>query len=235
MVAIGQFFFRYRNALFPAAFLLVLLPGPRIFTDPTVATAVALAIALAGEFVRVLTIGMKYIVRGGRDRRVYAEDLVVDGAYAHCRNPMYVGNCFLVLAVAVASNTWTCVLVALPLFWFVYTTIVAAEENYLRERFGEQFQSYARQVPRWLPRLRGLGTTLRGCEFHWRRVLAKEYGTPFAWISGICLVGIWNLWRDGRLQAQSDVTAVLLSATVVTMLAWTVIRVLKKKRLLVAD
>jgi hypothetical protein len=66
-------------------------------------------------------------------------------------------------------------------------------------------------------------------------VLAKEYGTPFAWISGICVIGVWNLWRDGRFHEERDVAQALATATLVTMLAWGVIRILKKRRLLVAD
>jgi protein-S-isoprenylcysteine O-methyltransferase Ste14 len=235
MVALGNFLFRHRNALFPVAFLLVFLPGPRLFSEQVGATVTGATIASAGEIIRVVTIGLKYIVRGGRNHRVYAEDLIVEGMYSHCRNPMYVGNLLILLGVAVASNSWTCVLLALPLFGFAYAAIVAAEEQYLRGRFGEAFDAYTRDVPRWNPRLSGLGSTLRSSEFRWRRVLAKEYGTPFAWISGICVIGIWNLWRDGRFHEERDVAQALATATLVTMLLWGVIRILKKRRLLVAD
>ncbi|HEY5760481.1 MAG TPA: isoprenylcysteine carboxylmethyltransferase family protein [Steroidobacter sp.] len=235
MIALGNWLFKHRNALFPIAFLLVFLPGPRFFSEQLVATIVGASIAFSGQLVRVVTIGLKYIVRGGRDRRVYAQDLVVDGLYSHCRNPMYAGNLLILLGVAIASNSWTCVLLALPLFGFVYAAIVAAEEQYLHGKFGELFDAYVRDVPRWAPKLDGLASTLRACQFRWRRVLAKEYGTPFAWISGICLIGIWNLWRDGHFHTQLHVAEALASATLVATLVWGLIRVLKKRRVLVAD
>jgi protein-S-isoprenylcysteine O-methyltransferase Ste14 len=235
MIALGNFLFRHRNALFPIAFMLVFLPGPRLFSDEIAATALGLAIAMTGELTRIVTIGLRYIVRGGRNRQVYAQELIVEGIYLHCRNPMYVGNLLILLGVAVASNTWTCLLLAVPAFVLAYVAIVAAEEAYLRDRFGAQFEAYVRQVPRWTIRLRGLGSTLGSGEFHWRRVLAKEYGTPFAWINGICVLGIWNLWRAGHYPAQRDIAESLTSAMLATTLVWGIIRVLKKRRLLVAD
>jgi hypothetical protein len=82
---------------------------------------------------------------------VYAEDLVTSGV-AHCRNPMYVGNLLMLAGVAMGSNSWTCVLVAIPVFTFVYMAIVAAEETFLRDKFGAAFDGYTRDVPRWIPR-----------------------------------------------------------------------------------
>lgn len=235
MVALGNLLFRYRNALFPIAFLLVFVPGARLFSKPMIAIVCGAIVASAGEIIRIVTIGLKYIVRGGRHRRVYAQDLVVEGIYNHCRNPMYVGNFLILLGVAVASNSWACVLLALPLFGLAYAAIVAAEEDYLRARFGVRFDAYMHDVPRWIPRLHGLRSTLQACRFHWRRVLVKEYGTPFAWISGICLIGIWNLWIEGRFLAQRDTAEALAGATLLATLAWSILRVLKKRRVLVAD
>ncbi|MGH8311460.1 MAG: methyltransferase family protein, partial [Steroidobacteraceae bacterium] len=110
MIAIGNFLFRYRNAVFPLAFALVFLPGPRLFPDPRAALGLGASVALAGQAIRAITIGLKYIIRGGRERRVYAEDLVTDGLYAHTRNPMYVGNLLILAGIAVASNSGACVM-----------------------------------------------------------------------------------------------------------------------------
>ena len=235
MAAIGEFFFRFRNAIFPVAFLLVFLSGPRIFADPLVAAAAGFAITLLGQLVRILTIGLRYVIRGGRHRRVYAEDLVTDGLFAHCRNPMYVGNLLILVGVAVASNSWICVTVAIPLFTFVYVAIVAAEERYLREKFGEGFVKYTRDVPRWIPRLRGLRATLAESQFHWRRVLVKEYGTPVGWIGGICVICLWNLRQAQQLSERALAVDALLVVLVVTALLWVLMRVLKKSHTLVAD
>jgi protein-S-isoprenylcysteine O-methyltransferase Ste14 len=235
LVAIGNFFFRFRDFLFPFALVFLLVPGPAVLEDPLHAVLLGFVVAALGQLGRGMTIGFKYIIRGGRNRRVYAQDLVTDGIYAHCRNPMYVGNLLILAGVSLASNNWTCVLVLLPLTAFIYVAIIAAEEDFLRQKFGSGFDSYCRDVPRWLPRLRGLGATFRSMEFRWRRVIVKEYGTPFGWISAICVIGALHLWQDGRLTSGEPVLRGLVIVWIVTLGAWVTARYLKKSRTLVAD
>jgi protein-S-isoprenylcysteine O-methyltransferase Ste14 len=231
----GNFLFRYRNALFPFACVLLFLPGPDPLPDPLQAAALGAVIAGLGQLIRAATIGLRYVVRGGRNKRVYAEDLVTDGIYAHTRNPMYVGNLLIMFGLAVASNSWVTVLIAVPLGLFMYASIVAAEENYLRQRFGAAFEQYCRDVPRWLPRLSGLGQTLASMQFRWRRVVVKEYGTPFGWISILVLMTLYNLWAADMLEARSEDAHRLELILLVTTLVWFVAWRLKKSRTLVAD
>lgn len=236
LVRAGNFWFHWRNSLFPFAFLLVFLPGPRLFDSPVTAAVVGFLVAGLGQFVRAFTIGFKYVIRGGRNRRVYAEDLVTEGLYHHTRNPMYVGNLLILFGVSFASNSWGCVLVAIPLFLFIYVAIVAAEENFLRGKFGAAFDAYCRDVPRWLPRLAGLGTTLGGMKFHWKRVIVKEYGTPLGWVCGVSILAIWNLWYvDHSLVGDYTLVYDFLAVIGVMVAAWAIALLLKKARVLVAD
>jgi protein-S-isoprenylcysteine O-methyltransferase Ste14 len=231
---LGHFLFRYRNALFPCAFALVLLPGRHLFAAPRVALGVGAMLALLGEAVRMLTIGLEYIIRGGRNRRVYAEGLVTEGLYAHCRNPMYVGNLLVLTGIAVASNSWTCLAVAVPLFTFFYVCIVAAEEEFLRTRFGATYDAYARDVPRWQVQWRGLAMTLRCATFHWRRVLMKEYGTACALIGGLCLLGLVSVHQSAGVHAH-DYRVFFETLLAVTVVAWLLAWGLKRSHVIVAD
>jgi protein-S-isoprenylcysteine O-methyltransferase Ste14 len=235
MAALGRFLFRYRNAIFPFACLLVLLPGRALFQDPVTAAWVGALCALLGQLVRAGTIGLRYIVRGGRGGRVYADDLVTEGIYSHCRNPMYIGNILIALGVALASNSLTTLLVALPLVVLAYSAIIAAEEQFLREKFGAAFEAYCRDVPRWLPRIRGLGDTLSRSQFHWRRLLVKEYGTPFGWIGVVVLATLYNLARDGWAEAELRTASTLLQILSAAAALWLIVWLLKKTHLVVAD
>ncbi|MDR2215488.1 MAG: isoprenylcysteine carboxylmethyltransferase family protein [Nevskiaceae bacterium] len=235
LIAAGNFFFHWRNTLFPFACLLVLLPGERIFADPLQAAALGFVIALLGQAVRIVTIGYEYIIRGGRDRRVYAENLVTEGVYSVSRNPMYVGNLLILLGLTVSSDSWTCVAIAVPLFVFVYIAIVAAEENFLRGKFGDAFNRYCADVPRWLPGPGQLSALLKQGRFHWKRVVVKEYGTPMGWITMLMLVMLWQLRRAGLLDAHRQSLAVLLALFGVLCVAYLTVRVLKRSRRLVAD
>jgi protein-S-isoprenylcysteine O-methyltransferase Ste14 len=235
MVSIGNFLFRYRNTLFPFALLFALLPGRRLADDPLDAAAVGLLVALVGQAVRIVTIGYEYIIRGGLNKRVYAEKLVTDGIYRLCRNPMYVGNLLIYSGASAASNSLTCILMVVPLFVFSYMAIVAAEEDYLRRGFGAAYEQYARDVPRWLPRLSALGDALRSGRFHWRRVLAKEFATPFGWISSMFVLLMFNLWRTGGFEQRGQTVRVLVIVYVVLAVVYLWVRHLKLSRRIVAD
>jgi protein-S-isoprenylcysteine O-methyltransferase Ste14 len=192
MIAIGNFFFKYRNwifILFYAALFVPSLPlfsaaecGARYYWWPVV---LGLLITCTGQGIRGLTIGLAYIVRGGKEGKPYAEGLVTEGIFRHCRNPLYVGNILMLLGVGILANSVFYVAFMMPLFSFIYQAIVLAEEDFLRKKFGQGFDNYCRDVNRWWPSLRGIGSTLRSMEFNWKRWILKEHTTQFIWLLGI--------------------------------------------------
>jgi hypothetical protein len=105
---------------------------------------------------------------------------------------MYVGKFLMVLGVGFASNRWPSLLAITFAYSFMYQCVTLAEEAYLRNKFGASFDEYCRRVPRWLPRLKGLGETLSRSEFRWRRVLVKGYSEPLGWTLPIVAVGLYN-------------------------------------------
>jgi len=228
LVEVGNFSFRYRGYLLPIAVILLILPSPHFSADPAIAGLIGFLVALLGQAVRVVTIGLAYIIRGGKDHRVYAEDLVTSGLYSHCRNPMYVGNFFLLLGLAIASNSWVFALVAIPLSLGMHKAIVAAEEHFLRTKFGAQFDDYCARVPRWVPRLEGLATTVRGMQFEWRRVVMKEYAATFDWFSATAVVVLVNLWRAGTLDDDEGLTAAMALVILVRFALWLAARHMNK-------
>ena len=126
-------------------------------------------------------------------------------------------------------------LVAIPLTAFIYRAIVAAEENYLRGRFGKDFDDYCGRVPRFAPRLSGLGETFSSMTFHWRRVLVKEYGTPTAWLLVWCGIVSWNMTRDGQFASYPGAVRVLQVIAIMAVVGWVTARYLKKSGRVVAD
>lgn len=189
MVRIGNFFFHYRNILLPLFFLLILVPSPPVFSNPNWAFLIGFSVCIIGQLIRFITIGLVYIIRGGRNRRIYAEGLVSTGIFAHCRNPLYVGNIAVSIGMGIASNSLIFLSFITPLILFIYSSIVAAEENFLRGKFGADYDEYASRVNRWLPDLRGIGKTFREHRFSWKRVLLKEYNSTYVGIMlGLLLV-----------------------------------------------
>jgi protein-S-isoprenylcysteine O-methyltransferase Ste14 len=194
LVAAGRTLFRRRGLMLPIAMALLAIPSPPLVEDPALAGVLGLLLALIGQAVRTVTVGFAYIIRGGKDHQVHAEALVTRGLYAHTRNPMYLGNFFLLAGLALASNRVVFALCAVPLGLAWHCAIVAAEEHFLRRKFPLSFDDYCRRVPRWWPRMRGVVATVRGRQFDARRVLVQEYQKPADWLSAIAVIALVNLW-----------------------------------------
>ena len=233
MIRIGNFFFHYRNGLFPAVYALLFVKSSPVWPSSLWGpVAIGLAVALAGQLLRFVTIGLEYIVRGGRDRRVYAENLVQGGMFSHSRNPLYLGNFLILVGVGIASNSLLFLGVAIPFFIFAYAAIIAAEENFLRGKFGAEFDAYCAKVNRILPNFSGFGQTVHGMRFNWRRVITAEYGSTYIWLVAIAVVTLKNIWfSHGSLAGQPAATAMWIWLGVATA-GYITARVLKKGRFL---
>lgn len=195
MIAIGNFFFKYRNIIFIFFYLALFIPSWPVFTENNAGQSyhlwpicIGLLITFSGQLTRAVSIGLAYIIRGGKDGKVYAEDLVTRGMFNHCRNPLYVGNILMLAGVGVLSNSLFYIVVMIPVFVFIYQAIVLAEENFLRQKFGEQFNVYCKRVNRWLINPAGISHTFSETTFNWRRYIIKEYNTIYVWLTGITLV-----------------------------------------------
>ena len=197
MISIGNFFFKYRNFVFPIFALTIFIPSPKIFTAEVFGlnyymypVILGLIIAFSGQVIRAATIGLKYIARGGKDKKVYADDLVTQGIFNHCRNPLYVGNILMLTGVGLISNSLIFMIIVVPLFSFIYQCIVLAEENFLRTKFGNEYDLYCEKANRWIPKLNGLSETFGSMKFEWWRYVTNEYNTIFNLFISIGIVSI---------------------------------------------
>jgi len=122
--------------LFAAAFLLFARPTPE-------AIAAGAALLAAGA-------GMRTWAAGHIRKR---EALAVTGPYAYTRNPLYFGSFLMACgALVMGRNPWLAaafLLFAVP----VYHVVIRKEETLLAGIFGEAYAAYAREVPRFFPRL----------------------------------------------------------------------------------
>jgi len=80
------------------------------------------------------------------------EALARSGPYAYTRNPLYLGSLLIGVGFAVAARSWWVGVGLVALFFAIYLPVIKSEEAFLREKFPE-FEEYARQVPRMLPRI----------------------------------------------------------------------------------
>jgi protein-S-isoprenylcysteine O-methyltransferase Ste14 len=104
----------------------------------------------AGGFIALIGVAIRAVASGHISKN---SELATSGPYAYTRNPLYLGSMVIALGFAVAALSWLVVVALVLLFVAIYIPVILAEESFLRSRFPE-FDGYARQVPRLLPRLR---------------------------------------------------------------------------------
>ncbi|MGB8251781.1 MAG: isoprenylcysteine carboxylmethyltransferase family protein [Anaerolineaceae bacterium] len=100
-----------------------------------------------------LVLGKMYFVSTSFGAQLYADHkLVTDGPFAFIRHPMYVGLVIAALGSLLLYHTWTTLAYAL----FAPFVLLRArrEEMALKVEFGEEWQSYCRNVPALIPHLR---------------------------------------------------------------------------------
>ncbi|MEP7127806.1 MAG: isoprenylcysteine carboxylmethyltransferase family protein [Chitinophagales bacterium] len=228
MVKFGNTIFHYRNFLFPLFYAMLFIPSPPVFSSYVTAIITGLIIAITGEGIRGLTIGLVYIIRAGRERRIYAEGLFTSGLYAHCRNPLYIGNIMILLGLGVVANSLLFLLIFVPLFIFLYQSIVIAEEDFLQQKFGSAYSEYKSNSNRWFPKTDGLMATIREMDFKWKRVFIEEYNSTYIWMTGAVLLIMKNYYQHEGKDSFSQNLPLFIAALLFLLLLYFLIRYLKK-------
>jgi len=72
-------------------------------------------------------------------------------------------------------------------FLLLYFGMIPAEEEFLSQKFQEQYEVYCRNVPRLIPRITGWPEAVK-TPFDWRAVGGE-------WQLSLILAGIWGLLR----------------------------------------
>ncbi len=236
IVQIGDWFFKYRNIAFPVM-LVALFTGlpPTPFLGSAVIDAwldmLGLLLALAGSGLRAWVIGLAYIKRGGLDKKVHADTLVSSGMFAVCRNPLYVGNALVLLGLFVVHNNPLAYLFGLLFFGVAYWGIVAAEEKFLAEKFGDDYRDYCARVNRFWPNFRNYREAVTGMDFNWRRIVIKDYSTVYTWVVGMIILIAWEHAHWAGASFIDALYSVLIPLGIATALVL-LVRILKKRGML---
>ncbi|MBB4956084.1 protein-S-isoprenylcysteine O-methyltransferase Ste14 [Agrobacterium vitis] len=110
---------------------------------------------------------------GGRKSR----DLISDGPYSLCRNPLYVGSILAAFGIGLQTEMVSFAIFCGVICWAVFHVVVKREERYLLVEFGEPYQQYLEKNPRFWPRFNAYNDSLR--EYSFRPAM------------------LWNTFRDG--------------------------------------
>jgi protein-S-isoprenylcysteine O-methyltransferase Ste14 len=81
------------------------------------------------------------------------QELLTEGPFRYCRNPMTLGTILAYLGIAVAARTIAGTVLVLSLAASLLVYLKRLEEGELAERFGEAYLAYKRETPFIIPRL----------------------------------------------------------------------------------
>jgi len=81
------------------------------------------------------------------------QELVTEGPFRYCRNPMTLGAILAYLGIGIAARTIAGTILVLSLAASLVVYLRRLEEGELAERFGEAYLAYKRETPFIIPRL----------------------------------------------------------------------------------
>lgn len=227
----GQWLFRWRSYL--PVLLVGLLPlalwrYEHPFGSPHLDVAwefFCFAVSTFGLLLRVKTVGHAPKGTSGRNmRHQRADTLNTTGMYSVVRNPLYVGNFFMYLGVALVPRFWWMPLLLLLAFILYYERIVYAEEQFLERQFGQQYLDWASVTPAFLPRWRNWKPA--ALPFSLKTVIKREYLGFCGMTAMFVIVELAEnaiVYRKPRLDWPWQILAVVGITTFV------IIRVLRKR------
>jgi len=141
-----ELIFRLRGLIpVPAALIVIAWSNPSFES-----IAYGAIFLLIGEAIRVWAAGYIQVYRVAA---VGADRLVTAGPYAFVRNPLYWGNFLIGLGYAHSANWWPAYLIFGALYLYIYSSVIPHEEEYLSRTFKDDYATYRKSVPRFLPRL----------------------------------------------------------------------------------
>jgi protein-S-isoprenylcysteine O-methyltransferase Ste14 len=197
----GLFLFRWRGYL-PLFFLGATFatqylshPARGVYHDDAVWAVCCLLVGSIGILIRVMTVAfVPYMTSGRGTARPYAERLNTTGMYSVMRNPVYFGNFFTFLAPVLFVRHFWLLLLYLPVFALYHERIIFAEESFLREKFGRDYEEWAERTPIFFPDLALWRKP--DLPFSWKMAIRRECISVFTLVITIWALKITEYYLD---------------------------------------
>lgn len=106
-------------------------------------------------------LGIAFVVLARREFAHYGQStepgnptskIVMTGVFSISRNPLYLGIVSTLSGIALALNFLWVLVLLIPAILLCQYVLIAPEERYLRNKFGEEYLAYTNSIRRWLGR-----------------------------------------------------------------------------------
>lgn len=131
-------------------------------------------LSLCGLALRWFTVGFVPAGTSGRNTQGQRADVLnTTGMYSIVRNPLYLGNFITLLGIVLSIKVWWLALIVLMAFFIYMERIILAEETFLHDKFGAQYDEWRTRTPVILPNFKLWRKP--ALPFSLRTVLKREY------------------------------------------------------------
>jgi protein-S-isoprenylcysteine O-methyltransferase Ste14 len=161
-------------------------------------------VSIVGLIIRFITIGFSADNTSGRNTLVgqVADSINVSGPYSLVRHPLYVGNFFMWLGLAGFTFNFWFIIAFIFLYWVYYERIMYAEEEFLIDKYGDDYIHYAATVPSFIPKIRGW--IKPRYSFSWRKIIRQEKaGILNLFLVIIVFRGLGEFFADDYVQIEN--------------------------------
>ena len=186
---------------------------------------VCFAVAYFGLAIRAHVVGHAPAGTSGRiTKSQKASEVNTTGMYALCRNPLYLGNYFMMVGVLLFLHSIATLVIFTMFFWLYYERIILREEDFLHGEFGEDYVHWGDRTPVVIPRFSGW--TPPALSFSWRAVLRREYSGFFAVIAAMTLFKLIGVYVT---EGEADLNLAWRVVFLAGLIIYLALRTLKKK------
>lgn len=184
-----------------------------------------LGVSILGELVRIFTVGFAPRNTSGRNTAAgqIADELNTTGFYSIIRHPLYLGNFLMWLGPVIFIRSAWFAVVFLLTYWLYYERIMFAEEQFLRRKFGDAYDSWSAKVSAFLPfQFKWIPPKLG---FSFRNVMKREYNS---FVNIFLIFAILDLFRNYYLTGRIFITRIWLLLLIAAVVIWLIVRSIHK-------
>ena len=184
-----------------------------------------LCISLAGQAIRILTVGFAPGNTSGRNTAdgQIADELNVTGIYSVVRHPLYIGNFFMWLGPLLFLRSLWFVIVVTLIYWLYYERIMFAEEQFLRRKFGDAYDRWSEKVRAVIPSFKNFIPPK--LTFSFLTVLRREYNS---FVNIFLMFSALDIARNCFLSGRIFITPFWGWLLACSSLIWLTIRIIHK-------
>ena len=223
---VGNFLFKHRSFTpIPLIIIVFIIFKPVDLNEKNIILNLAgLLVSLLGETIRIFAVGYSFTGTSGRETFLRADALNTTGIYAIVRNPLYIGNFFIFTGIVIVfSNVFAVFGFALFLI-LQYYFIILSEENFLKQKYGESYETYCSQVKRILPTFKNYKGNQN--PFNLKKVILKENDSIFNILMMLLLVLLYKE-RIFNGQIYQPIFYIIPGGTLVAL--YVMIKIIKKR------